>query len=115
MTLTLRAGTALLGGNTCSDNSSFTDLALHRFLLSRRKSWGLSSLGLLPLVLLSLTSGLRAQALETQPQGALASASSAALALPAAYQGPPAPIPPETITRDGAGKVTVRAQRLTAP
>ena len=29
--------------------------------------------------------------------------------------GPPAPIAPEVITRDAAGKVTVRAIKLTAP
>ena len=32
-----------------------------------------------------------------------------------AIDGPPAPIPPEVITRDGSGKATVRAIKLTTP
>ncbi len=35
--------------------------------------------------------------------------------LPAGFEGPPAPVFPETMTRDDSGRVTVRAIRLTAP
>ena len=45
--------------------------------------------------------------------GAVAAAP--AVALPVAFDGPPPPVPPEVITRDGAGRATVRAVLLTAP
>src|SRR5262245_1995532 len=35
--------------------------------------------------------------------------------MPAAFNGPPPPVPPETMTRDAAGHATLRAVRLTAP
>jgi hypothetical protein len=34
---------------------------------------------------------------------------------PLAFDGPPAPVPPAVITRDGSGHATIRAVRLTAP
>ena len=42
-------------------------------------------------------------------------ASPESLAFPVAVDGPPPPEPPESVARDGAGHVTVRAVRLTAP
>jgi len=35
--------------------------------------------------------------------------------LPFAFEGPPPPLPPAVIARDGSGRVTVRAVRLTSP
>ena len=35
--------------------------------------------------------------------------------LPFAFDGPPAPAPPDVVARDGSGRVTIRAVRLTSP
>jgi len=43
------------------------------------------------------------------------SAPLAAQELPPAYDGPPPPVLPDTVSRDAQGRVTVRAVRLTAP
>jgi hypothetical protein len=37
------------------------------------------------------------------------------LALPFTYDGPPPPVPPEVVTRDQEGRVTIRAVRLDSP
>src|SRR5947207_648505 len=39
----------------------------------------------------------------------------ASSALPFTFDGPPPPLPPEVVTRDQAGRVTIRAVRLTSP
>src|SRR2546425_3081718 len=44
-----------------------------------------------------------------------ASAASGSPALPAGYDGPPPPSPPEVMSRDARGRTTVRAVRLEAP
>ncbi len=49
------------------------------------------------------------------PDVAAASDAAIALAIPFAFDGPPPPVPPEVMTRDASGRVTVRAVRLTTP
>src|SRR5712691_12882095 len=44
-----------------------------------------------------------------------ASAASTSPALPAGYDGPPPPSPPEVMSRDGRGRTAVRAVRLDMP
>src|SRR5690606_13195940 len=56
---------------------------------------------------------LRAQS--AAPSAPAAAATSAAIELPAGFAGPPPPPLPATIARDGNGRTTVRAVRLTAP
>jgi hypothetical protein len=44
-----------------------------------------------------------------------AGAADAGQGLPSAFDGPPPPVPPAVITRDNAGRATLRAVRLTTP
>jgi hypothetical protein len=67
----------------------------------------------LTLVVLPLAGAARAGQDVTQTASA---APAESLALPAGYDGPPAPLPPEVITRDATGtRATIRAVRLTLP
>jgi len=73
-----------------------------------------------PLATLLLGGILLARAGEAGQRGAppappVAPAESAALDLPFAFDGPPPPVAPATVTRDAAGRATVRAVRLTSP
>jgi hypothetical protein len=72
----------------------------------------LRSAGFLAL-LAALNSGLSASA-QTRT-GTAAAAPVATVDLPFAYDGPPPPVPPATISRDETGRATVRAVRLTMP
>ena len=47
--------------------------------------------------------------------GQEAAAAGSREAVPVGYDGPPPPVPPEVITRDAAGRVTVRAVRIETP
>jgi hypothetical protein len=49
------------------------------------------------------------------PPGGTGLPAASTTSMPPTYQGPPAPRPPETITRDPAGRATVRAERLATP
>ena len=51
-----------------------------------------------------------------RPRGASVSLDMSLLAvLPAAFSGPPPPVPPATINRDATGRATLRAIRITTP
>ncbi|MGE3513304.1 MAG: hypothetical protein AB7N65_30970, partial [Vicinamibacterales bacterium] len=64
------------------------------------------------LLIVTAASAVRAQA----PAPAGGSATSAgAVALPPGVDGPPPPLPPATVTRDEAGRATIRAVRVQAP
>jgi hypothetical protein len=52
---------------------------------------------------------------QTAPLSLFPAAPAGALDLPFAFDGPSPPVPPEVITRDAEGRVTIRAVRLTAP
>ena len=68
------------------------------------------------LVLFCLVSAAASDAGQAVPFGADASASAEPSAnLPPGFDGPPPPVLPETIARDGLGRTTLRAVRLTAP
>ncbi|MEQ1872077.1 MAG: hypothetical protein ABL961_18835, partial [Vicinamibacterales bacterium] len=56
----------------------------------------------------------RAPARAQQPAAAVPVQQGGSAMLPPGYQGPPAPVPPEVITRDGA-RVTVRAVEVATP
>jgi Domain of unknown function (DUF5916) len=74
-----------------------------------------------PLAAVLLLGGiLLARAGEAGQRGApppppMAPAESTALDLPFAFDGPPPPVAPATVTRDAAGRATIRAVRLTSP
>lgn len=56
-----------------------------------------------------------APAIAQTPSGSTASGAARSAALPEGFAGPPPPVEPEVITRDGDGNATVRAVRLSEP
>jgi hypothetical protein len=65
-------------------------------------------------ILVCLGAALVAPPLQAQVPSADAAAAAAPVT-PGLFEGPPAPVPPSVISRDGEGGVTVRAVRLTQP
>jgi hypothetical protein len=70
---------------------------------------GRVAVGLLLSALLRAPASMAGQSVPPHPEPA------AAADLPFAFNGPPPPVAPATVARDAAGRVTMRAVRLTAP